>query len=148
MEMNGRRPGGQPGHLRYGGRKKGTPNRATVERAQILARAYADEQLTDADLASITPLEAMLLVMRRRLAAGDDPGVMAAAVAAAPYCHAKLISTELRVRNEYIKLSDQELQAQIAEERRLIAQQMAAATGRPLLIELELEPADTPASPA
>jgi hypothetical protein len=138
MKMKSRWPGGQPGHPRYGGRKKGTPNRATVERAQILARAYADERLTDADLSEITPLQALLLVMRRRLAAGDDAGVMAAAVAAAPYCHAKLISTELRVRNEYTKLSDQELQAQIAEERRRIAQQMQLVAGR--VIDVEPEP--------
>jgi hypothetical protein len=138
MKMNGRRPGGQPGHPRYGGRKKGTPNRATVERAQILARAYADEWLTDADLSEITPLEALLLVMRRRLAAGDDVGVMAAAVAAAPYCHARLISTELRVRNEYSKLSDQELRAQIAHERQRIAQQMQLAAE--WVIDVEPEP--------
>ena len=126
----GRKPGAQPGHKKVGGRKKGMPNKATVERARSIAQAYAEAKLTEADVSSITPLEALLLVMRRRLMAGDDVGVVAAAVAAAPYCHARLVTSEVTVTNKYHLLSDREL----ADARRDLRQKMLAS-GR--LIELE-----------
>jgi hypothetical protein len=129
----GRRPGRALGHPKAGGRKKGTPNKATVERANAIAKAYSEARLTEADVSSITPLEALLLVMRRRLVAGDDVGVVAAATAAAPYCHARLVNSELRVRNEYHVLTDSELVAKRIELRKKLL-----ASGR--LIELEAEP--------
>ena len=62
------------------GRKKGEPNRRTVE-TQAMAQQTG-----------ITPLEYMLDVMRN---SSDERMRMAAATAAAPYVHAKLSSVEL-----------------------------------------------------
>ncbi len=71
----------QKGGKRVGaGRKKGEPNKRTAE-----AQAKAEET-------GIMPLEYMLYVMR----SGEDERMrMSAAVAAAPYVHAKLASIEL-----------------------------------------------------
>lgn len=62
------------------GRKKGAPNKRTVE-TQALAQQ-----------SGITPLEYMLQVMRT---SDDERMRMAAATAAAPYVHAKLSSIEM-----------------------------------------------------
>lgn len=71
------RGGARPGS----GRKKGAPNRRTVE----------NQALTEAT--GVTPLEYMLQVMRDPL---EDPKArLGAAQAAAPYVHAKLSSVEL-----------------------------------------------------
>jgi hypothetical protein len=59
-----------------GGRKKGTPNKATAKREREIARAGS------------TPLEYMLKVMRNPRADGERRDRMA--VAAAPYVHPKL----------------------------------------------------------
>lgn len=69
--------GARPG----AGRKKGEPNRRTIE-----TQAKAQES-------GITPLDYMLNVMRNDL---EEPRArLAAAQAAAPYVHAKLSSIEL-----------------------------------------------------
>lgn len=71
----------QRGGKRAGaGRKVGEPNKRTAE---------AQDQ---AEATGITPLEYMLQVMRGD---GDEKLRMSAAVAAAPYVHAKLSSIEL-----------------------------------------------------
>ena len=71
----------QKGGKRTGaGRKKGEPNKRTAE-AQAMAESTG-----------ITPLEYMLSVMR---GSGDERMRMSAAVAAAPYVHAKLASIEV-----------------------------------------------------
>lgn len=72
---------GQAGGKRPGaGRKKGAPNKRTVEaQAQVAATGQ-------------TPLEYLLGVMRGD---GDDRMRLAAAQAAAPYVHAKLSAVEL-----------------------------------------------------
>jgi hypothetical protein len=73
--MRGSRPG-----ERRGGRRKGTPNRKSVVQVEVAAAG------------GLMPLEHMLQVMR-------DPSEpverrLAAAVAAAPYCHARLKAIE------------------------------------------------------
>lgn len=75
-QNGGKRPGA--------GRKKGAPNKRTVE--------------TQAETAATgqTPLEYMLSVMRGD---GDERMRLAAAQAAAPYVHAKLSSIELTGQN-------------------------------------------------
>jgi hypothetical protein len=77
-------------------------------------------------------------LMRRRIVAGDDAGVMAAAMAAAPYCDPKLVNTQINVRNEYANVSDEELTRRIYRERQAISQRMLEATGG--IIEVEAEP--------
>jgi hypothetical protein len=63
-----------------GGRRKGTPNRATAKREREIARAGA------------TPLEYMLKVMRNTRADSERRDRMA--IAAAPYVHPKLATTQ------------------------------------------------------
>lgn len=72
-QLGGKRPGA--------GRKKGIPNRRTVE----LQEKIASE--------GITPLDFMLQTMRDEKQ--PHPVRMAAAAAAAPYVHAKLSSVEV-----------------------------------------------------
>lgn len=69
--------GARPGS----GRKKGSPNKKTAE----LQKAVAES--------GITPLEYMLQVMRDPATEPKDK--LSAAVAAAPYVHAKLSSVEM-----------------------------------------------------
>ncbi len=76
------------------GRKKGAPNKKTAE----LQKAVAES--------GITPLEYMLQVMR---APDTEPKErLAAAVAAAPYVHAKLSSVEINgnITNHEATLDD------------------------------------------
>jgi hypothetical protein len=71
---------------------------------------------------AITPLAVMRLVMTARLRAGDHAGALLAAEAAAPYVHARLASSDVRIRDEHAGKSDEQLQAEIAElERRIKA---------------------------
>lgn len=68
-------PGRKPGAPKSGGRKKGTPNKATAAKeAQIAA-------------SGLTPLDFMLVALRDEQNAFDVR--MDAAKAAAPYCHPK-----------------------------------------------------------
>lgn len=75
-QSNKSRGGARPG----AGRKKGGPNKRTVE-----TQAQAEST-------GITPLQYMLDVMRN---SSDERMRMSAAQAAAPYVHAKLSSVEL-----------------------------------------------------
>lgn len=72
-------PGSKPGERR-GGRKKGTPNKATALREREIARGGQ------------TPLEYMLKVMRNSKADSDRRDRMA--TAAAPYVHPKLATMQ------------------------------------------------------
>ena len=70
----------QRGGKRTGaGRKKGEPNKRTAEAIAV------------AEATGITPLEYLLDVMRN---SGDGKMRMSAAIAAAPYVHAKLSAVE------------------------------------------------------
>jgi hypothetical protein len=66
--------------VKTGGRKKGTPNKATTAKAAEIAAS------------GLTPLDFMLSILRDR----DQPNDlrMDAAKAAAPYCHPRLNSIE------------------------------------------------------
>jgi len=86
--------GSAPGERR-GGRKKGTPNKATAAKAAEIASS------------GLTPLEYMLAVMRRDVP--EDASLkdiiaaqmlrFEAAKAAAPYVHPRLAATELSTRD-------------------------------------------------
>ena len=79
-QSNNQKGGKRPG----AGRKKGEPNKRTAE-----AQKKAEET-------GVTPLEYMLNVMRT---SGDPRVALSAAVAAAPYVHAKLASVEVKGPN-------------------------------------------------
>ncbi len=78
------------GHPRYGGRTKGTLNKATLAKRQAVPNALIAEKLTPEEVETLEPLPVMLRVMRSRVLAGDDAGALGAAAACAPYCHARL----------------------------------------------------------
>jgi hypothetical protein len=85
-----------------GGRRPGTPNKATAKREREVAKLGQ------------TPLEYMLKVMRNTKAAGERRDRMA--VAAAPYVHPKLANMQHTGANggpiqtvDLTKLSDDEL---------------------------------------
>jgi hypothetical protein len=117
-EHRGGRPKGLP---KTGGRQKGSPNRATVEREHAVAVAYASLAAhlgVSADkLKEVSPVEAMLLCMQWSLQARDRAGILAAASAVAPYLHARLSSAEVHVSGTVTiaDLSDEELAAAHAE---------------------------------
>ena len=77
--------------------------------------------LTAEEIEALMLLSCMTLVMAARMEAGDLSGALVAAELAAPYCHARLNSTDLRVTTrDSSNLSDEELMAEIAElERRI-----------------------------
>ena len=70
----------KPKRKKHGGRQKGTPNKASVRRQEIIAKD------------GITPLEFMLKVMRDEGEALEVRREMAKA--AAPYVHPKLAAIE------------------------------------------------------
>jgi hypothetical protein len=105
------------GHPRYGGRKLGQRNRATIERELAVAEAGARMcealGLTESDVANLMPLDVLLMAMRRSVLDGDKAGAVQAAVAAAPFCHARLSSADIKVHHELGEKSDLELEAEI-----------------------------------
>jgi hypothetical protein len=115
------RPGPPIGHPRYGGRQKGKLNKATEVRAEALAKACGAIGIEPEDLSAITPLDAMLVVMRWALEARNPTAVLAAAMAAAPYIHHKLVQAEVKVTGT-VTLSDADLQAEIAQLEAKLAQ--------------------------
>ena len=69
---------------RYGGRSKGTPNRATTAKAAEIAAS------------GLTPLDYMISILRDERA---DPSVrLEPPRSAAPYCHLRLTSLPARAR--------------------------------------------------
>lgn len=83
--------GASPGERR-GGRQKGTPNKATVEREQKLSEARERILVTLApeQIAAMSPLDIMLQAMQIEAQSGDWRAAAALAKEAAPYLHAKM----------------------------------------------------------
>ena len=76
-----RRPGRPKGQPKTGGRRKGSKNKITRQRASEIAKS------------GLTPLEYMLKILRSKISNDDDKKW--AAEKAAPYCHHRLSTTEL-----------------------------------------------------
>jgi hypothetical protein len=112
----------KPGRAKTGGRKKGTVNKSILARQHAIAESMQMLGLAPEAIDEITPLAVMRLVVTARLRAGDHAGALLAAEAAAPYCHPRLASADLRIRDEHAGKSDEQLQAEIEElERRIKA---------------------------
>jgi hypothetical protein len=111
------------GHQRYGGRAKGTKNKKDQVRPEVLDAALIKLRAQlPSEIRDMTPLEALVLVMHWAIAAGDRSTILAAVAAAAPYCHTRLASADLRIRDEHAGKTDEQLQAEIEElERRIKA---------------------------
>ena len=74
------------GQAKSGGRKRGTPNRATAAKAKAIAES------------GLTPLDYMISIMRNESLEEDKR--LDAAKAAAPYVHPRLASVDNRVTAE------------------------------------------------
>jgi hypothetical protein len=135
------------GHPRWGGKKKGTRNRQTIQRARMMAEALAplvaEGKLLPEDVAQMMPLQVLLLIMRQRVIVEDWHGAVVAAQAAAPYTHAKLTIVDQTVRH-VAEPSDAELEAELASLRAKVQQ----ARSPPPLIEGKVEAEDTPSETA
>lgn len=77
-----------------GGRKAGTPNKATQARKALIEKAALES--------GITPLEVMLQTMVERWEANDKAGACAIAKDAAPYVHPKLAQVDGSVSGEFV----------------------------------------------
>ncbi len=99
--------GSEPGERR-GGRQRGTPNRTTLARQELVERALSD---------GVSPLEFMLDLMRKPYPAGADAQTQVqmdglrldAAKACAPYAHPRLanIDAPISIRSLGGELADQ-----------------------------------------
>jgi hypothetical protein len=134
----GRKTGGKRrGSPKTGGRRAGTPNKFTVVKAEAMAEAVQAQALTEAEIATITPLDALLYVLRRYLVAHDWHGAIQAASAAAPYVHYKLSASDVRIRHEVGGLSDEQIAAerQLLLTKRQATERVVDAVAEPVLAE-------------
>jgi hypothetical protein len=91
------KPGAPRGHPRWGGRAAGTPNAATVAKAEAIENATANLGLTPEKTSKLTPLQIVLVIAETRFSAGDHAGALAAAAIALPYCAPRLSSGDVKV---------------------------------------------------
>jgi hypothetical protein len=96
----------QKGRSKTGGRRKGGPYRKLDPKLNQKLQQFLDDGIR------ISPLDAMLGVMKIRIEEGDYNGALVAAEKAAPYCHAKLAMSEVRV--QVSDRSDSDIAADIA----------------------------------
>ncbi len=142
------------GHVKLGGRTRGTPNRGNPE--QEARKKAAEEEIRAAKEAfeaamagelRFTPLQVMNAVMLLRIGQGDHEGALEAARDAAPYVHAKLNAAEVRVQHSIVNRSDAELTAEIETIRAKIARSKASARqieGTAQAVETSAPQADSP----
>jgi hypothetical protein len=103
----------EKGRAKTGGRAPGTPNKATLERAEALAEALASCKSLTGEAATMTPLGVLLTVMRMAWAKESYGTAVKMAIEAAPYVHPKLASASLDVRKHDERKSDEELRAEL-----------------------------------
>jgi hypothetical protein len=126
----------QKGRSKTGGRRKGGPYRKLDPKLTQKLQQFLDDGVR------ISPLDAMLGVMKIRIEEGDYDGALVAAEKAAPYCHAKLAMSEVRVQHSTDR-SDSELAADIVALRaKLEAARSLPAPALPVTIDVPLEPAE------
>lgn len=114
MMDGARRPGRPKGTPKTGGRVAGVRNKTTRLREQAMVRALVESALTPEQIAELTPLDVLLRIMRSAYQAGDVAAAQAAAMAAAPYVHAKLSSSDVRITDTNAAKSDEQVDAEIA----------------------------------
>jgi hypothetical protein len=114
------------GRVKTGGRKKGI---RTKRREEADARV---RQLISQEV-QFTPLQVMMVCMQARIEVGDYDGALVAAEKAAPYCHAKLAMSEVKVQH-----STNRSDSDIAAEKLDAARSLPAP---PIIIDITAEPA-------
>jgi hypothetical protein len=124
------------GHQKFGGRQKGGPRRKLDPQLKRRLQEFLDQGLR------ISPLDAMLGVLKLRIEEGDYEGALAAAAQAAPYCHAKLNATDIRVQHATDR-SDTDITNEIA----ILRAKLDAARSLPappVTIDVPVEPEPEP----
>jgi hypothetical protein len=96
------------GRKKTGGRSRGGPYRKLDPKLRSKLQQFLDEGIR------ITPLDAMLGVLKIRIEEGDYDGALTAAEKAAPYCHAKLNATDINIRHSAGDRTDDQISAEIA----------------------------------
>jgi hypothetical protein len=117
----------QKGHTKFGGRRKGSQNHQGKVR-QSHRLVFADE-FQAALVQEFSPLEVMHAIMLLRVAKADYDGALSAAEKAAPYCHARLNSAEVKVQHSLSGRTDAEVAAEIE----LLREKLAIARQPPLI---------------
>jgi hypothetical protein len=134
------RPGTfQKGHPRYGGRQKGLPGVGKDARKVKPIKQRIEELLGEE--IKFTPLQVMHAVMHVRLERNDLDGALTAAEKAAPYCHAKLAMTDVRVKHSNTDRSDSDIATEIANLRAKL-NAARALPAPPVNIDVLLAPAE------
>ena len=116
------------GHGKLGGRRKGTRNLPSKAQRKAEAEIMAAKEAFQAALVGSTqfsPLQVMTAITMLRIGQGDYEGALEAAQAAAPYCHAKLAASEVRVRHSISESSDAEISEAITTLRAKLAKAKA-----------------------
>lgn len=87
-----RKPGPKKGYKKTGGRAKGTPNKKTVVRADILEKAFqlALATLTPKQVEKVTPMVVWQLALSASVKARNMTMALVVARDYAPYVHRKL----------------------------------------------------------
>jgi hypothetical protein len=104
--------------------------------SEALAPVVAEGKLLAEDVMRMQPLDALLLVMRKRLIAEDWAGVVIAAQSAAPYVHTRMTVVDTTIRHT-TEPSDAELEQELASLRAKVQQARS-----PPLIEGKAEASD------
>jgi hypothetical protein len=132
----------KPGKAKTGGRPKGGLNKKTLK-AHALAElkrqrardAVGPRMLEAMDLPPLDPLVVLAACMRITIEDGDQYGAAQIAGMLAPYMHARLSSSELKISRDYSAKTVEELLAEARELR-----QRFPAASRPV-IDVDVEPA-------
>jgi hypothetical protein len=136
------------GHKKLGGRKKGTPNKTDARKANQ-KRIFGDDfeaAIKELTLARLSPLEVINAIMFIKISKADYDGALIAAEKAAPYVHARLNATDVRVHHSAADRTDIELAADIV----ALRAKLQASRSLPPTIEMRPEAeagAETSASP-
>jgi hypothetical protein len=116
----------EPGRSKTGGRTKGTLNKAKQETLEAIQGAFARVGIDVADVAHITPLEAMRVALHLAILNRDRGGILQVASAMAPYIHPKLAMSEVRVQHTLAARTTEDLLAEAETlRRRLIVHEPA-----------------------
>src|SRR5262249_40286283 len=110
------RPGTfEVGHKKRGGREKGTKNHVNQIRREAMEEGFARLGVPVENLTMITPLQTMLAAMQLAWEDGDVAAALHAASLAAPFCHARLSTVDMRLKNDLSEKTSAELEAEAQE---------------------------------
>jgi transposase len=100
-----------------GGRQKGSANKATIEREELIAESAqrSTDGLTQEQIATMTPLDVMLHAMKLEVANAQWRLAAVFAEKAAPYIHPRLASEVHRISTDDSKRNTEELQRELAD---------------------------------